>query len=103
MPVFSFFSDYSLMSLQVSSIRGDNTAFFVSYVRPYKSVQSKTLARWMKAVLTNAGVDSTIWKPHAVRSASSTHHSIVRNLVLGQISQLADWSMASGTFLRLYH
>ena len=96
------FSDYSLLSLQVSDIRGDKRAFFVSYIKPRKSVTAATLARWMKTILTNASVDPVLWKPHAVRSASSTHHSTVRHLDLGQICRLADWSMASSTFLRFY-
>ena len=39
------FSDYSLMSLQVSGIRGDKMTFFISYVKPHKSVTAKTLSR----------------------------------------------------------
>ena len=90
------------MSLQVSEIRGDKKTFFISYVKPHKSVTAKTLARWMKVVLTDAGVDPKLWAPHAVRAASSTHHSTVRDLDLGQICRLADWSMASSTYLKFY-
>ena len=84
------FSDYSLMSLQVSGICGDKKTFFISYVKPHKSVTAKTLARWIKTVLTNASVDAKLWAPHSVRSASSTHLSSVKNLDLGQICKLAD-------------
>ena len=96
------FSDYSIMSLQVSEIRGDEETLFVSYVKLHKSVTAKTLARWMKVVLTDSGVDPSLWKPHAVRAASSTHHSSVRELDLGGICRLADWSMASSTYLKFY-
>ena len=96
------FSNYSLMYLQVSGIRGDPKLFFVSYVKPHKSVTSKTLSRWIKSVLTSAGVDDKLWAPHAVRSATSSHHSNVRNLDLGQICHLADWSMTSGVHLKFY-
>ena len=84
------FSNYILMYLQVSRIRGDSKSFFVSYVKPYRSVTSKTLSRWIKSVLTSAGVDNKLWDPHTVRSAASAHHSITRNLDLGQICHLAD-------------
>ena len=84
------FSDYSLLSLQVSDICVDKRAFFVLYINPYNGVTAATLARWMKTILTDAGVDPVLWKPHAVRSASSTHHSSVRHLDLGQICRLAD-------------
>ena len=74
----------------------------MSYQQPHKSVTSQTLARWMKVVLADAGVDPVVWKPHAVRAASSTHHTSVRQLDLGQICRLADWSMASSTYLKFY-
>ena len=90
------------MSLQVSRISGDQKLFFLSYVKPQRSVTSKTLARWIKTVLSNAGVDPKIWAPHSVRSASSAHLSSVKNLDLGQICKLADWSMASNVYLKFY-
>ena len=74
----------------------------MSYQRPHKSVTSQTLARWMKTILTQAGVDPGVWKPHAVRSASSSHHNTTRQLDLEQICRLADWSMASSTYLKFY-
>ena len=90
------------MSLQVSSIRGDKVSFFVSYVRPHKSVTARTLARWMQQTLTKAGVNPEIWAPHSVRAAASSHHSTARQLDLGQICRLADWSMASGVYIKFY-
>ena len=56
----------------------------------------------MKVILADARVDPEVWKPHAVRSASSSHHTTVRQLDLGQVCRLADWSMASTTYLRFY-
>ena len=90
------------MSLQVSSIRGDAVSFFVSYNKPHKSVTARTLARWMKQILTMAGVNPDIWAPHSVRAAASTHHSVAKQLDLGQICRLTDWSMASGVFVKFY-
>ena len=90
------------MSLQVSSIRGDKVSFFLSYVKPHKLVTARTLARWMQQTLTKAGVNPEIWAPHSVRAAASTHHSTARQLDLGQIYRLADWSMASGVFIKFF-
>ena len=56
----------------------------------------------MKVILTEAGVDPGVWKPHAVRSASSSHHTTSKQLDLEQICHLADWSMASSTYLKFY-
>ena len=36
------------------------------------------------------------------RAASSTHHTTTRQLDLEQICRLADWSMASSTYLKFY-
>jgi len=86
---------------KVLPIRGDDKFFFVSFVTPYKSVTSRTLARWLKTVLESASVDTSVWDPHALRSASSAHHRN-RNLDLGQICRLADWSLTSGVFKKFY-
>ena len=99
---FGMFSNYSLMSLQVSGICGDNKLFFVSFVKPHRSVTSKTLARWLKSVLASTGVDDKLWVPHSVRSSAFCHLSTVKNLDLGKICKLADWSMTSGTILKFY-
>ena len=90
------------MSFQVSSIRGDNVSFFVSYVKPHKLVTARTLARWMQQTLTKAGVNPEIWAPHSVRAAASSHHSTARQLDLEQICRLVDWSMARGVFTKFY-
>ena len=86
----------------MSQIRGDTRSFFVSYVTPHKSVTSKTLSGWIKSILTSAGVDTKLWDPHAVRSAASAHHSAARQLDLGQICRLADWSLSSGVYKKFY-
>ena len=54
------FSYYSLISLQVSNIRGNTKLFFVAYFKPHRTVTTRTLARWVKCVLTAAGVDPKI-------------------------------------------
>ena len=85
----------------MSNIRGDSKLFFVSFVKPHKSVTAQTLARWVKEILTTAGIDPVIWQPHSVRAASSALHA-AKNLDLAQICKLADWSMASGVFVKFY-
>ena len=81
--------------------RQDN--FFVSYVAPFKSVTARTLARWMKDILSSSGVDTSLWDPHAMRAAVVAHKKSAKNLSLGQICRLADWSLASGVFTKFYN
>ena len=90
------------MSLQLSGICQDQESFFGALVKSHKSVSSQTLARWMKTILSSAGVDSSIWKPHAVRSAAAAHLKVDKNLDLTAICKLAEWSHASGTYLKFY-
>ena len=56
----------------------------------------------MKSTLTASGVDSKVWKPHAVRSAAAAHLKVDKNLDLAVIFRLADWSNVSGTFEKFY-
>lgn len=49
---------------RTSSLRGENNQFasklFLSYTRPHKPVASATIARWLKSVLSEAGVDTNM-------------------------------------------
>ena len=90
------------MFLQVSGICQDQESFFGALVKSHKSVSSQTLARWMKTILSSARVYSNIWKPHAVRFAAAVHLKVDKNLDLAALCKLADWSRASGIFLKLY-
>ena len=42
----------------------------IKYEKPHKPVSRDSVARWIKNELTNAGVDTTVFKPHSCRSAS---------------------------------
>ena len=100
---FYDFLDLTFFTLQVANLRGDNTSLFVSYLPPHKSVTSRTLARWIKEILSAAGVDTAVWGPQATRAASAAHMRTARNLSLAQLCKLADWSQVSGVFEKFYH
>ena len=53
-------------------IRGTENQLFISYQKPYKSVSKGTLGKWIKAVLSGAGIDMNMFKPHSTRSASTS-------------------------------
>ena len=93
---------YTFTYFKVAPLRRDNSNFFVSYVAPFKSVTARTLARWMKDILSSSGVDTSLWDPHATRAAVVAHKKSAKNLSLGQICRLADWSLASGVFTKFY-
>ena len=62
----------------------------------------KTLARWTISMLDLAGVDTSIWKSHACRSASALHHRTSRQLSCIEVHKLADWSLAGNIFKKFY-
>ena len=54
------------------SLRGSKTCLFITTSKPYRPASKDTLARWIKSVLHDAGIDMTIFTTHATRSASTS-------------------------------
>ena len=78
----------------------NSSQVFVSYGKPYKVVSSSTLSRWLKAVLSLAGIDTSIFKGHSFRGAS-TSKAVSLGVPLDVILKAADWKNA-GTFAKFY-
>ena len=75
-------------------------SIFISLCSPFKAVGSSSLSRWLKTVLSLAGVDSTVYAGHSFRSASTSKASRLR-IPLDTILSTADWKN-SGTFFKFY-
>ncbi len=73
----------------------------ISYIRPHKPVSKDTLARWIKNVITKAGVDVSTFSAHSTRAAS-TSAMFNAGVPVDRILQVAGWSNAT-TFERYYH
>jgi len=80
---------------------GSPQHLFPSYIKPHEPVSSQRIAHWLKDILGRAGVDTTIFKAHSVRGASSTAAS-EKGVRIEDILQTADWSTDS-TFRRFYY
>ena len=78
----------------------NSSQVFVSYGKPYKVISSATLARWLKTVLSLAGIDTSIFKGHSFRGAS-TSKAFSLGVPLDVILKAADWKNA-GTFAKFY-
>ena len=72
-------------------LRGTETKLFVSFTKPYKRVSRETLSRWIRTVMTSAGVDTTIFKPHSTR-AEATSKVIAASVPIQEILKTAGWS-----------
>ena len=51
------------------SIRGSITCLFITASKPHRPVSKDTLARWIKSVQHDAGIDMTVFTPNSTRSA----------------------------------
>ena len=67
-------------------------------MKPHKPVTSATIARWVKTVLSLAGIDG-VFTAHSTRGASASARAEV---ALSDIMEAADWSRES-TFKKFYH
>ena len=78
-----------------------DTKFFISYVKPHRTVKSTTIARWNVSILSDAGVDISIFKSHSLRMASSSKAN-TKGLSLKELNKAAGWSDNSSTFAKYY-
>jgi site-specific recombinase XerD len=74
---------------------------FLSYIEPHKPIVSSSFARWLKSVLKVAGIDTSVYKGHSVRSAA-TSKARATGLSTQQIVERANWTNAA-TFFRFYN
>ena len=80
----------------------DDNSFFISFVKPHKSMKPRTLARWIKQILLVAGIDISMFSSHAVRSASAAFMRDQLNYSIKEICAVANWSTRSGVFQKFY-
>jgi hypothetical protein len=95
--VYSFMCEYIRRS---SHLRADVTTLFLTFVKPHRPASKDTLSRWVKQVLSEAGVDTTTYGPHSVRAAS-TSAAKRGGASIQDIMDTAGWSR-SGTFAKYY-
>ena len=74
---------------------------FLSLNKPYKPVVACTIARWLKTLMEKAGVDTSIFKAHSTRAAS-TSKAKKQGVSTSQIVKCANWARAT-TFEKFYH
>ena len=74
---------------------------FISFVKPCGPVTSSTIARWLKETLLKAGIDTSIFKAHSIRGASTSRTENV-GVTTEDILKAADWN-AESTFQRFYY
>ncbi len=79
-------------------LRQDNQ-LFVNCFKPHKPISKDTLSRWVKLTLTKAGINTTVYKAHSTRSASTS--AAAATLDISTILKAASWTNAA-TFNKHY-
>ena len=78
-----------------------NTQLLIGMIRPHNPVSSSTEARWLKSMLNNSGIDTSIFKAHSVRSAATLSASEV-GITTATILDAANWATES-VYQRFYY
>ena len=94
---------YEARTLEFRDMSSDipKTSLFLSWIGKHLPVSSSSIARWLKTCLSESGIDTSIFKAHSVRSASSSK-AAASGITTADILQAADWSSES-TFEKFYH
>ena len=82
------------------TLRDSETRLLISFCKPHQGVSSDTVSRWIKSVMTAAGVDTTRYKSHSTRAAS-TSAAARAGVPVDNILSCAGWSNCE-TFARFY-
>ena len=74
---------------------------FLTSTKPYGPASSATIARWIKTVLSKSGIDTSIFKAHSIRGAS-TSAAAEAGISIPEILEAGDW-LSQSTFERFYY
>ena len=47
-----------------------NMCLFISLFKPYRPVVNETISRWLKSVMSSAGINCSVYKLHSIRAAA---------------------------------
>ena len=82
-------------------LQGDSSHLFTSFIKPHRPTTTPTVAQWLKEVIHEAGIGTSIFKTHSTRAAS-TSAAANSGISTNEILKVADWSTSS-TFQHFYY
>ena len=77
----------------------EHTALLLSYVKPFSSAGSNTVGSWIKNLLEQSGVDTSVFKVHSIRAASA--NKVNQTARIDAALKHIGWSTKS-TFCKFY-
>ena len=85
---------------RTQNIRGMERHLLISYKKPHHRASKQTVARWIKTVLHEAGIDTQIFSAHSTRAAS-TSAAQRSEVPVSEILSKAGWA-SEKTFRKFY-
>ena len=95
--IFLFLQEYIQ---RTSFLRGSVKKLLISTQKPHKAVSQQTVSRWVKTVMSKAGVNQS-FGVHSTRAAASSAAKLA-GVPLNTIIKTAGWKNAA-TFAKFYH
>lgn len=71
-------------------LRGNETKLFIGGIAPHKGISRDSLARWLKTIMQQTGIDTQVFSPHSTRAASTS--AGFQRVPLDTILRTAGWS-----------
>ena len=90
----------SYIGIRNTLVTRDIKDLIISYGKPHKPVSSETTPRWIKDELSKKGVDTSVFKRHSCRSASSSKARDT-GISVSEISKKGGWKSVN-TFKTFY-
>ena len=92
-----------VLELRTSERRKEKkqSSLFLALIKPYNPVAPSTIARWLKSILSKAGIDTSTFKAHSIRGAS-TSSAANAGITTSDILAAADWSSET-VFRKFYY
>ena len=91
----------SLVEKTMSLWQADSHHLLISWRKSHKAVSSATVARWIRSILEESGIDVKMFKAHSTRAAA-TSAARSKSASVSDIMKMAGWTRAS-TFETYYH
>lgn len=80
----------------------DCNSLLISFKKPFNNVSSQSLSRWIKAILSESGIDTSVFSAHSTRhAATSAAHRL--GVSIDNIKKTAGWTGRSETFAKFYN
>lgn len=81
--------------------RGRELGLFLTFRPPHGPATRVTIARWVRDIMREAGIDTSVFKAHSTRHAAvSKAHE--KDVPLETIFKAAGWSSKSSMFAKIY-